>query len=75
MAKAPAGLELLALRALTTRPLHELAAVAPDPLQAWRTADPDVVRALARLELAAVGVRPPRIPPGVARQAGTLPNH
>src|SRR5918911_1812309 len=68
LATAPAGEELLALRALTNRPLHELRRVAQDPLQAWRTGDPDAVRALAALELAAAGVSPPR-PPGSAAHA------
>ena len=54
------GEELLALRALTSRPLHELRAVAADPLDAWRSGDPAAVRALAALEMNAAGVRPPR---------------
>lgn len=62
LATAPAGLELLALRALTHRPLHELRRVSPDPLAAWRSGDPDTVRALAALELTAAGVRPPTRP-------------
>jgi hypothetical protein len=50
------GEQLLALRALVNRPLHELQQVAPDPLIAFRSGDPDAVRALARLELADAGV-------------------
>jgi hypothetical protein len=57
MAGGAAGEELLALRALANRPLHELRRVAPDPVQAWRDGDADAVRALAHLELIADGVR------------------
>lgn len=59
LAQAPAGRELLALRALVNRPLHELEAVTADPLGAFRSGHPDAVRALAGLELAALGVRRP----------------
>jgi hypothetical protein len=59
LAQTPAGEELLALRALVNRPLHELRQVAPDPLAAFRSGDPVTVSALARLELVAVGVRGP----------------
>ena len=34
----------------------------PTPLAAWRSGDPDAVRALAALELTAAGVRPPTRP-------------
>jgi hypothetical protein len=44
-------LDLFALRALARQPLHRLARVSPDPARAWRDGDPDVVRALAELEL------------------------
>jgi hypothetical protein len=56
LAQSAAGEELLALRALVNRPMHELQRVAPDPLVAFRVGDPDAVRALARLELADAGV-------------------
>jgi hypothetical protein len=59
LAQAYAGQELLALRALVNRPLQELQRVAPDPLLALRTGDPDAVQAFARLEMAAAGVNPP----------------
>jgi hypothetical protein len=61
LAQSPAGEELLALRALVSRPLHELHRVAPDPLMAFRSGDPDAVRALARLELADAGVGNPQV--------------
>src|SRR5918912_312889 len=57
MAAAPAGEQLLALRALANRPLQELRRVAPDPVRAWRDGDADAVHALAQLELVADGVR------------------
>jgi len=52
-AGAGAGEELLALRALTSRPLEELLAVAPDPMEAYRRGDH---AALAALELRANGL-------------------
>jgi hypothetical protein len=62
MSGAFAGEELLALRALANRPLHQLRRVTPDPVKAWRDGDADVVRALAHLELVADGVRTRRRP-------------
>jgi len=56
---ADADLELFALRAMTHQPMHRLAAISDDPVRAWRTGDPDVVRRLAVLELDDVGLRPP----------------
>lgn len=56
LAAAPAGEDLLALRALATRPLHELNRVSADPVAAWRSGDPEAVRQLAALELRANGV-------------------
>lgn len=61
-ARSPAGENLLALRALTTRPLRLLAAVHPDPVAAWRDGDPAVVSRLAALEAARSGVRLPPKP-------------
>jgi len=58
IAASPAGRDLLALRALVSRPLPELQSVAPDPLRAIREGDPVVLDALAALELSASGVRP-----------------
>ncbi|MEH1011858.1 hypothetical protein V6U90_01860 [Micromonospora sp. CPCC 206060] len=54
---APAGRDLLALRALATRPLTELARIDPDAAQAWRRGDPATVDALAALELRRLGLR------------------
>jgi hypothetical protein len=52
-------LELLAARALATAPLPRLAALPPGTGEAWRRGDPAAVRALAGLELARLGLRPP----------------
>ncbi|MGV0626514.1 hypothetical protein [Mycolicibacter minnesotensis] len=59
-----AGQQLLALRALTNRPLSRLTAVSPDPAGAWRHADPGVIGGLAALELHSAGLarRPRRGP-------------
>jgi hypothetical protein len=54
-ATAP-GQQLLALRALTKRPLRKLAAVSPDPVGAWRHQDPATIGALAALELRSAGL-------------------
>jgi hypothetical protein len=67
LATSPAGEELLALRALTNRPLPELRTVAEDPLEAWRSGDPDAVRRLAALELEAAGVPARRSRPAPGR--------
>lgn len=56
----PAGQDLLALRALASRPLNELTRLGPDIAQSWRNGDPDAVRALAALELKDLGLRPAR---------------
>ncbi|HOB48807.1 MAG TPA: hypothetical protein PKK01_05785 [Mycobacterium sp.] len=56
LAQTPAGEQLLALRALANRPLRKLTEVSPDPVGAWRAADPMTVRGLAALELRSAGV-------------------
>jgi len=55
--KAGAGMDLLALRALSTQRLSAIVDIDPDALGAWRRGDPEVVRRLAQLELRAAGVR------------------
>jgi hypothetical protein len=60
LAGAPAGTDLLALRALSSRPVAELTAVAPDPVASWRERDEAVLQALAALELYGAGVQPRR---------------
>jgi hypothetical protein len=57
LAAAPAGQQLLALRALANRPLRRLAAVHVDPVGAWRREDPVAIHGLAALELRAAGIR------------------
>ena len=51
--------ELFALRALNNRSLSELASVGPAPAAALRSGDNTIMLALARLELGALGIRPP----------------
>lgn len=59
---ATEDLDLFALRALANQPMHVLGRISDDPAGAWRRREPDVVRRLAALELADVGLRPPRLP-------------
>jgi hypothetical protein len=56
LAMTPAGQQLLALRALANRPLRRLTAVSPDPVGAWRVADPSTIHGLAALELRSAGI-------------------
>jgi hypothetical protein len=56
LATSPAGIELLALRALANRPLRRLTAVNPDPVGAWRRSDPVAVLGLAALEARSAGI-------------------
>jgi hypothetical protein len=55
--------DLLALRAVTRRPVRQLLKVSPHPASAWRRDDRGVVRELAALELRSLGLRAPRTPP------------
>jgi hypothetical protein len=54
-----ADLALFALRAMANQPMHRLARISDDPVAAWRSGDPDVVRSLAALELRDSGLRVP----------------
>jgi hypothetical protein len=56
---AAPDLDLFALRALARQPMPALARIHDDPAGAWRAKDPDVVRALASLELRESGLRTP----------------
>ena len=56
VAALPGGDDLLALRALTLRPMADLLRVHPDPANAWREGDPAVIDRLAALERRAVGL-------------------
>lgn len=55
--------DLLALRAITRRPVRSLLEVSPDPAAAWRRDERTVVHGLAALELRSLGLRAPRTPP------------
>jgi hypothetical protein len=50
------GRDLLALRALATQPLGDLARIGPDVAAAWRRGDESIVDALAALELRKLGL-------------------
>ena len=56
---ASADLDLFALRAMATQPMHRRATISDDPVRAWRAGEPDVVRALALLELRDAGLTAP----------------
>ena len=56
LAATPAGIELLALRALANRPPAKLAVINPDPVGAWRREDAAAIGGLAALELRSAGV-------------------
>ncbi len=51
--------DLLALRALTRRPMQQLLKICPDPAAAWRRDDRTALRKLAALELRTLGLREP----------------
>jgi hypothetical protein len=57
LARSPGGDRLLALRALTNRPLARVLTVGADPVEGWRIGDPEIIAALAALELRSVGVK------------------
>ncbi|SCE97325.1 hypothetical protein GA0074696_1981 [Micromonospora purpureochromogenes] len=57
LAGAPAGRDLLALRALAGQPLRKLTRIDPDVAEAWRRGDDATVDALAALELRRLGLR------------------
>jgi hypothetical protein len=57
MRAAPAGKDLLALRALATAPLTTLAALDPDIARAWRRGEAAAVDRLAALQLRRAGLR------------------
>lgn len=59
LAQEPASQDLLAFRALASRPAKAIARADPDAVAAWRRGDPAVIRRLAALELKASGVRLP----------------
>lgn len=54
-----ADIDLFALRALSRQPMTRLARISDDPAGDWRRGDQQVIAALAGLELAETGLRPP----------------
>jgi hypothetical protein len=56
-----ADLDLFALRALASQPMHVLARISPDPVAAWRTGDATVIHKLAEVELRRSGLRMPAV--------------
>ncbi|MFE6647756.1 hypothetical protein ACFVJS_14410 [Nocardioides sp. NPDC057772] len=65
--EAGSGADLVALRAMSTQPLHRLVKISDDPVRAWREGDADVVAKLAALELKAVGLSAKRLKSPSAR--------
>ena len=63
VATSPAGLDLLALRAIANAPVKDLQRISPHVAEAWRVRDPGTIKALATLELERAGVK---IPPAKA---------
>jgi hypothetical protein len=57
LASASPSLDLLAFRALATRPAKAVTRLDDDVVAGWRRGDPEVIRKLAALELKASGVR------------------
>lgn len=55
--QSAAGIDLLALRALARQPIRELLRMKKSPVTGWRDKDPDVIAALAGLELRRLGVQ------------------
>ena len=59
--EAGTGADLVALRAMSTQPLHKLVKISDDPVTAWRDGDAAVVAKLAELELRSVGLSAKRL--------------
>ena len=57
LVRAGAGVDLLALRALTSHNITTIAKVDADAMGAWRRGDENVMRKLAALELESSGIR------------------
>ncbi|MET0694148.1 MAG: hypothetical protein ABWY56_09460 [Propionibacteriaceae bacterium] len=65
-----ADLDLFALRAMTSQPMHVLAEISPDPVGAWRSGDATVIHKLAEVELRRSGLRMPPLAPSVPPSTG-----
>ena len=61
-----ADLDLFALRAMANSPMHVIARISDDPVNAWRRGDRRVIDALAAVELGRCGLRPPPQAPTAA---------
>jgi len=59
LARTPAGEQLLALRALSNRPLRQLTEISQDPVGAWRREEALAIRGLAAIELRSAGITSP----------------
>jgi hypothetical protein len=57
LSRLPDGQDLLALRALVNADYRDLRGIAAEPVDAWRSGQTGIVRALAGLELREAGVR------------------
>ena len=64
----PGGVEVLAIRALSTARPAELLSISSDPVAGWRRGDREVVSALADMTLKRAGVRENRSSPGVSER-------
>nr|WP_230416045.1 hypothetical protein [Micromonospora tarapacensis] len=73
LAAAPAGRDLLALRALAGQPLRRLTRIAPDVAEAWRRGDDATVDALATLELRSLGLHNPTLTHPIPRPTSSHP--
>lgn len=69
-----ADVDLFALRALARQPTTALAAISDDPAGAWRRGEARVIGDLARLELAATGLRFPQRSQGETRGVSQRPS-
>ena len=68
-----ADLDLFALRALASQPMHVLARISDDPVRGWRAKDPEMIRVLGELELKENGLRPPGPAPAPNTADSPLP--
>lgn len=57
LAQSGAGLDVFAFRALAAQPIERLLKLSKDPAAGWRHRDPEVIEALAALELGRLGLR------------------
>jgi hypothetical protein len=65
-----ADLDLFALRAMASQPMHVLGKISADPVGAWRAGDATVISKLAEVELRRSGLRMPTLAPSVPPETG-----